>query len=388
MGERTEKKAKTVPKKKAAAASAEPDKKPNPPGLYERQNKGKTTFQVKVRGPDGKWASQSFKRKTDALARLHELRVEIAAGQQPKQAADRKRTLGDLIDRYVAEVIPKKKTWAKLQGYQLERWRAELGTIPVVRVTPAAVAEVRDRLERDVISEGQGKGRGKIRSPGSVNRYLAALSHLFTVAIKRWQWADDNPVGKIEKAAEDSRHETRLEVEEAARLLEACRASTSPYLYAVVTLALHTGMRRGEILGLRLCDLDFRAKTALLTKTKNGKQRRVALDDDAIAVLRDYLDAQPAPASSSERVFYRTTNIGHAFKAAVKAAGLGHFRLHDLRHAAASFMLDSDETELSIAKTLGHSTLQMVLRYAHAREVVGRSAVSKVAARLRPERPA
>jgi integrase len=90
----------------------------------------------------------------------------------------------------------------------------------------------------------------RYREPATVTRYLAALSHAFTIAVKEWGWAEDNPVGKVRKPQEPRGGVRFLADDERTRLLEACKASTCPVLYPVVVLALSTGMRAQEIMRL------------------------------------------------------------------------------------------------------------------------------------------
>jgi hypothetical protein len=93
-------------------------------------------------------------------------------------------------------VIPQKGVWARDQAKQLAWWRAELGARTLADVTPAVIAEARDKLARGVTMRGGQRGRG------TVNRYMAALSHALTVAVKEWGWLEDNPLRKVTKPTE------------------------------------------------------------------------------------------------------------------------------------------------------------------------------------------
>lgn len=85
------------------------------------------------------------------------------------------------------------------------------------------IGECRDELARD-------------RSPATVNRYLAVLSHAFAVAVKEWGWLDDNPLRKVTKPQEPRGRVRFLSDDERERLLQACRESASPDLYPAVIL--------------------------------------------------------------------------------------------------------------------------------------------------------
>ena len=115
---------------------------------------------------------------------------------------------------------------------QLEWWKDEIGEHTLADVTPAVVTEARDRLSTGVTA------RGRPRSPATVNRYMAALSHAFTVGINEWGWLEDSPMRKVTKSTEPRGRVRFLSDEERERLLEACESSSNPYLYPVFVLAI------------------------------------------------------------------------------------------------------------------------------------------------------
>lgn len=114
------------------------------------------------------------------------------------------------------------------------------------------IAECRDSLLSGTTRQSEK------RSPSTVNRYIAILSHVFNIAIQEWQWIDENPVAKIRKPKESKGRDRYLSTDEINRLLPVCKASERPYLYLIVLIALHTGARRGEILDLTWQEVDFK----------------------------------------------------------------------------------------------------------------------------------
>lgn len=153
---------------------------------------------------------------------------------------------------------------ARSQGIiraQLAWWRDEIGEYLLSDVTPALLAEARDHLAADTARTG------KPLSPATVVRYMAPLSHAFGVAVREWGWVDDSPMRKVERPAEPRGRVRFLDDDERARLLQACRASASPDLYPAVILALSTGARHAEIMGLRWPQIDFNRCVAILTET-------------------------------------------------------------------------------------------------------------------------
>jgi len=145
-----------------------------------------------------------------------------------------------------------------------------------VDITPAVLAEYREKLAQ---------GEGNPRSSATQVRYLAALSHAFTVAVREWQWCEDNPVRKVSKPREPRGRVRFLSDAERQRLLDACQTSRNPYLYTVVVLALATGARRGELLSLRWSDVDLKRGTLTFDQTKNGERRAVPLTGQALALM-------------------------------------------------------------------------------------------------------
>jgi len=137
------------------------------------------------------------------------------------------------------------------------------------------------------------------------------------------------------------------------------------WLRPVVGIAVTTGMRRSEILGLRWLDVDLTHGRVLLPQTKNGEGRVVYLNQSA----RDIVSSLPVCADSkpTDRLFSGITpnQVTVAFGRACKAAGIEDFRLHDLRHTAASWLRMTGADIHTVAQLLGHKDLRMASRYQH-----------------------
>jgi integrase len=179
---------------------------------------------------------------------------------------------------------------------------------------------------------------------------------------------------------DDRRRRLWLEAQERYQLLEACQASRNPYLYTIVVLALATGARRGELLGLRWPDVDMKRGTLTFHETKNGERRAVPLTGQALTLLHQHakvrrLDTTLVFPNSSGG---RPLGIREAFEGAVERADITDFRFHDLRHTAASYLAMSGASLAEIAEVLGHKTLAMVKRYAHLSEAHTRGVVERM----------
>ncbi len=330
---------------------------------------GKTSYRVKIRLKGFPSQSATFERLTDAKNWTQQTESAIREGRHFKTTEAKRHTLADLADRYCRDVLAKKPKNARDQIRQFEWWKSELGSHTLADVTPSLLAQYRDKLASGITSHG------KPRSPATVNRYMAALSAAFTTAVKEWGWMEDNPMRKVTKPKEPRGRVRFLSDDERNRLLKACKESTNPYLYTVVILALSTGMRQGEIMGLTWDVVDLNQGRAILHETKNGERRAVAITGHALEVLKELnkvrrIDCNllfPAKESTPQKP-QKPIDLRTPWETAVKKAELKDFHFHDLRHSAASYLAMNGASLAEIAEVLGHKTLQMVKRYAHLSE--------------------
>ena len=160
--------------------------------------------------------------------------------------------------------------------------------------------------------------------------------------------------------------------EERERLLVTCKSSESIHLLPIVTLALSTGMRRGEILGLSWENVDLQSRRIILLRTKNGERRVVPLVGKAYELIKGlYLKLEPEnqdllfPSPNNPK---NSTCIRTAWYTTLKRGKIENFRFHDLRHSTASYLAMNGASLPEIADILGHKTLQMVKRYSHLSE--------------------
>lgn len=325
---------------------------------------GETSYRVKVRLKGFPVQSATFERLTDAKRWAQQTESAIREGRHFKTSESKRHTLAELIDRYCKDVLPNKPKNLRDQTRQLSWWKAEIGNHTLADVTPALIAQYRDKLANGITS------RGKPRTPATVNRYMAALSVAFTTAVKEWGWLDDSPMRKVTKPREPRGRVRFLSDEERSRLLKACKESSSPYLYVVVVLALSTGMRQGEIMGLTWEDIDLIQGRAILHETKNGERRAVAITGHALEMLRELSKVRRIDCNLlfPAKKLQDPMDLRTPWETAVKKAELQDFKFHDLRHSAASYLAMNGASLAEIAEVLGHKTLQMVKRYAHLSE--------------------
>lgn len=302
--------------------------------------------------------------KTDAKKWIQDTEAAIRDGRFKSQSASRKYTVSDLIDRFAEYCLPKDPRYYPKKVQLLQRWKEELGSLYLSDLSPAHIAQVRDKLLNETTT------KKRLRSPSTVNRYIAAFSKALSVAMKEWGWIDENPMFKISKPKEARSRDRFLSLEEKNRLLEACKSSSNPYLYPIVSLALLTGMRYGEIVKLKWGDINFDMHFITLHETKNGERRVIPLTDDVAKVLKDtptfgdkentlvFPSQKPAPTK-------HPISIRKSFARALQIAGIESFRFHDLRHTAASYLAMNGATQGELMAILGHRSPTMTRRYAH-----------------------
>jgi integrase len=279
-------------------------------------------------------------------------------------------TLGDLLTRYIGEVLPQKPPGtARKYAQHLAWWQAQLGSLRLHALRPAHLAAQRDQL-------------ATAHAPATVNAYLASLAHAFSVAVQEWGWLEASVVTRIKRLRAPHGRVRCLADDERQRLLAACAASHQPLLYPVVLLALSTGARKQELLTLRWADVDLRRGQLLLQDTKNGERRAVPLTGKAFEVMQTLGRVRRI---DTALCFPRTdgtapADIRYAWKLGLQEAGIQDFRFHDLRHTFASYLAMNGASLIELAEILGHKTLAMVKRYAHLTEAHATEVVRRMTA--------
>jgi len=211
------------------------------------------------------------------------------------------------------------------------------------------------------------KAKRKPLAPATINRYGASLAAVVTWAIKRRVAPRGyvHPCRSVERRAENNEKTRFLSDAEREALLAACKASSWPRLYVLVLMALTTGARKGELVGLRWGDVDFDRSIAHVGRTKNGDPRVLPLVPAVADELRRFEGARGALVFPSLRNPDLPFGFEPRWHIALKAAGIRHFTFHALRHSCASMLAQNGATLLEIADVLGHRQLQVTKRYSH-----------------------
>lgn len=332
--------------------------------------------QVRVRGHAAQ--SASFPNRREASHWAASIETALREGKRFAHLRGQRIAFETLVTRYQDEFLKQISPAGRSQRIQhLKWWACRFAGLPLADITPVRISEARDDLAKESYTRGRQKTvDGKItfpkeykRSGATVNRFLATLSHMFSLALKEWHMVDRNPVRDISKKKESRGRVRFLSDAERKSLLKACESSEWPLLRTLVQLAISTGARRSELINLRWSAIDLASKSAILHETKNGDPRCLPLIGESLKGLRIL---QRHNGEKSEYVFAAAsnfpqpyTNFDSHWHKALRKAGIDNFRFHDLRHTTASYLAAQGASLLEIADVLGHRSLQMVKRYSH-----------------------
>lgn len=279
---------------------------------------------------------------------LKKRKVEIAENKFLDIKKEQKIKFEDFANEYL-EVHCKSnnKSWYKSDYFNLKSLKQYFTGKYLHEITPKDIEQYRAERIKEV-------------SKATVNRVLNCLSSLYNRAIE-WGKATDNPMTKVKPFKVANKRIRYLEKEEIDKLLVNCCEHLKP----IVIVALHTGMRKSEILGLKWHDIDIKRNVIHLYNTKNGEKREVPMNE---IVQKTIIGVLKNP--ESQYVFCNKDGkpYGHvrkSFFTALKKVGIINFRFHDLRHTFASQLVMSGVDLNTVRELLGHKSIEMTLRYSH-----------------------
>ncbi|MYZ48352.1 integrase [Propylenella binzhouense] len=314
-----------------------------------RKRSGKWQAQIRRQGAAPVSKSFSTKRDAEAWARLVEAGLE-RGDDRPARNQAAAPTLGALLDRYLRDVSPEKRSFP-VERYRIGLIRRHaLARHPVTRITSELVASFRDERLETVSGE-------------TVRQDLVLIRQVIETARREWGVPlAANPVDPVRKPQPAKARTRRFTAEDARRLGVALAGSRTPLLAEIIAFAAATGMRRGEILRMRWCDIDRERNILLIAVTKNGRARTIPLSDQALTVL----DSVKRHALDQDRVFPVTANaVRLAWQRLVKRAGIEDLHFHDLRHEAISRFFEMGLSLPEVALISGHRDTRQLMRYTH-----------------------
>jgi len=315
---------------------------------------------IDYRLPNGKRRQEKIgTSKKLAETVLQKRKVAIAEGKFLDLVKNEKITFEAFAKEYLAlHSRPHKKTWIT-DEYHFKDLERFFGGKYLFAITAQDIEHFKAERLKERIGKVK-KGEEKFVSTSTVNRQLATLRNMFNKAVA-WGKLQVNPMKDVRSLKEPKGRLRFLEQEEIIKLLASCSKKMKP----IVILALFTGMRRGEILGLKWPDIDFKRNIITLLDTKNGEKREVPMNGHvktALIHIKRNPYTQNVFCDNNGAVYQ---DIRKSFSTALRKSGINNFRFHDLRHTFASQLVMTGANLNTVRELMGHKDITMTLRYSH-----------------------
>ena len=330
--------------------------------LEVRASGGKTFYQ---RYTDKRGRERQFKIGPADVLGLDQARrkarfvlAQALIGDDPQQERRQLRaipTLREFVrERYLPHVKSYKRSWATDE------------TVLRLHIVPALGAEPVDQIKNEQISDLMQRMRCRGYASGTTNRVLILIRYIYNLG-RKWRVAGmaQNPTLGL-STAPDTQRERFLTAEETQRLIAAIGVDENRTAAQAIMLLLLTGARRNEITQAKWEYVNWERRTLLVPLSKSGKPRAIALNAQALDLLRvlprspdnPYILPSTVTGRPSASLFFPWDRIR-------KRAGLVDMRLHDLRHSYASFLVNQGISLYVVQGLLGHAHARTTQRYAH-----------------------
>ena len=329
--------------------------------LEVRASGGKTFYQ---RYTDNRGRERQYKLGPADVLTLDQARrkarlvlAQALVGDDPQQQRRELRatpTLKEFVrDRYLPHVKSYKRSWRTDE------------TVLRLHVLPLLGAQPVDQIKNEEIAELLRVMRDRGYASGTTNRVLILLRYIYNLG-RKWRVAGmaQNPTLGL-STAPDVQRDRFLSAEETQRLIAAIEQDENRTAAQAILLLLLTGGRRNEITQAKWEYVNWERRTLLVPLSKSGKPRAIALNGQALALLRaiarsdnPYIFPSPVNGKPSASLFFPWDRIR-------KRAGLADVRLHDLRHSYASFLVNQGISLYVVQGLLGHAHSRTTQRYAH-----------------------
>jgi integrase len=301
-----------------------------------RKRNGKYQVQIRIQRKN---LTKTFSNLKDARKWGSHYESKIHLGND-LETLDKNIILADLINKYLKEITPTKKGW-HMETIRMKRLlRQSISKRPVYLLKTKDFVEYKNERIKD----------GKIAC-----RYdLTLLHHLYNVAIKQWSYPIlSNPISNVPKPKPNPSRERRLSDNELKYILN--EPFKNPHMKNIITIALETAMRRGEILSIK--PENITEDYIYLPDSKNGFPRKVPLTKVAKQTLK--VSILPFPVSPNA--------VRLCWNRMIKRSRIQDLHFHDLRHEAISRFFEKGLTVPEVSLISGHKDIRQLMKYTHLR---------------------
>jgi len=329
----------------------------------EGKNGGRWKYRFQINGQRYTGTIKTARTKGDALAVVTEIKEAIHKGKYQKPS--RLPLFSEFANNVYLPWADANKRSAYNDHLICKMLVDHFRWLRLDEITPKTIRDFQQQRRATKTKHGQP------RNNATVNRETSILSRILTLAVEE-ELLPTNPARAVKPLKSRSHVIRSLSSAEEQRLLPFLTGERA-HLRAVVLVALHTGMREGELLTLKVHQILFLADTPVvsLTRTKTDRARNIPLNAVALRELsalcegkgiNDYVFQSPHPKHQGDR--YKETKRG--FMKACELADVPNFRFHDLRHTFGTRLAEKGVPIHQIAELMGHSDIRTTMKYVHA----------------------
>jgi integrase len=336
---------------------------------------------------------------TQARAMAQAMLARIALGFDPSEDKRQRKGCPTLevavSEHYLPHALQTKKSWQTDDSMLRCHILPVLGKKTLAAITTADVEALMLSM-RDGGKTGPAKGRGKTRpvtavkgyAPSTCNRAAVLLRYIFNLSIDKWMLpgVKSNPAAKLNVFKVNNERQVFLSPSQIGELLEAGKpkpGQQNPLTLRIVMFMVLTGVRKANALKAQWCEMDEARGLWNIPITKGGKPQTLQLSQEVLNLLQtlpsrgrsDYLFPNP----QTKRPF---VSVYASWNTMRKTAGLGHVRMHDLRHTFASLLVNGGASLFMVQGALGHTNPKVTMRYAHLADQTQRVAIQNAASQL------
>lgn len=325
---------------------------------------GHGTYYLRYKDSAKKSCHQKIGRTVDmtlaeAKSKVKSLNAEIALGADPR-AEDKARkaviTMDTLFDdHYLPYVKQRKRSWDRDEELYRLRIKAVFGGKRLNQVTRLQIQTFHSSLLEQKLAAA------------TANHHIKLIRHMLNLAVE-WEMLDKNPASRIHMFDEDNKIERYMNDAQLAKLLEVLRTDSSRSVCLIAMFLLATGCRLNEALSATWSQVDKNQRVWRIpaSNSKSKRMRPVPLNNTALNVINQLnTEGVYTHLFINKKTKKPYVNIAKVWERLRSEAGLPHLRLHDLRHQAASNLINSGSSLYIVQQILGHSDPSVTQRYSH-----------------------